>query len=313
MHPSVSVIIASYNYRHYLPTALDSVLSQTITDWELIVIDDGSTDNSSEVIRPYLNDCRIRYHRTCNRGQPAAENMGIHLSTGKYIAFLDADDIWLPDKLELQLAIFDKDPDLGIVYSRRININPQGTILSAPDHQLFRGMVLEQMFRQNFVCFSSSMIKKEVFNTVGDFNEEYRHGSDYDLWLRAAIDYRFNYVDEPLVLYRKGHANLTSHSDIQLLSALKVMDSFLNLHPHMLPASLVRRSYAETYYHLAYYLHLQSRIAALPWNLRAIAYAPLMSKAWLGLAKLCVPKQFNYYYHKLHKHNSFQQECIESR
>src|SRR3954470_16999186 len=106
MKPRVSVVMATYNYAHYLPGALDSALAQTAGDLEVIVVDDGSTDNTPDVVGPYLADARVRYVRTANQGQPAAENVGIRLSRAPFVAFLDADDLWLPHKLEKQLQLF---------------------------------------------------------------------------------------------------------------------------------------------------------------------------------------------------------------
>ncbi|MBC8876218.1 MAG: glycosyltransferase [Planctomycetes bacterium] len=290
MCATVSVVTATYNYARFLPDALDSVLGQTFTDWEALVIDDGSTDNTEEVIQPYLNDPRIRYHRTENRGQPAAENTGIRLSQGKFIAFLDADDAWLPQKLERQLPLFSGRPELGVVFSRRQNIDPHGRPLANDEFPPFRGKVFEQMFRQNFVCFSSSVVRREVFESIGFFNEECRHASDYELWQRVTPHYDFDYVDQRLVKYRTGHANLTSHVDNQLLTVLKMTDRFVKEHGDKLPRPLIRQCYAVMYSQLGATSRDRSRIAALPWYVRALAMSPGHADAWRGLASLFLPE-----------------------
>ncbi len=291
MPPTVSVITATYNYGRYLGGAIESVLAQTFSDWEMIVVDDGSTDDTSEVIRPYLDDSRIQYHHTENCGQPAAENTGIRLSRGHFIAFIDADDLWLPKKLETQLPMFGIKPEIGVVYTRRLTINPEGTLIPMAKRQLFRGKILKQLFRNNFVTFSSSVVRRTVFDDVGLFDEECRHASDYELWLRVAMRYEFDYVDVPLVKYRTGHANLTSRGDVQLLTALRIMDRFLNEYGgrNHLDSSWVRRCYAETYLHLGQVKARKSRIAALPWYLRAIALLPTYCEAWKGLVAIFVP------------------------
>src|SRR5262249_20149858 len=120
MTPAVSVVVATFNYGRYLAGALDSALAQTTSDLEIIVVDDGSTDETQLVIKPYLENPRIRYHGTDHRGQPAAKNVGVRLARASLVAFLDADDLWLPTKLEKQLALFSADPALAVVYSRRI-------------------------------------------------------------------------------------------------------------------------------------------------------------------------------------------------
>ena len=291
MPPTVSVITATYNYGRYLGGAIESVLAQTFSDWEMIVVDDGSTDNTQQVIQPYLADKRIRYHRTKNQGQPAAENTGIRLSCGCFIAFLDADDLWMPEKLDAQMKLFHSKPDLAVVYSGRRIINPEGVTISTTKRPLFRGMVLDRIFRNNFVCFSSSVVRRDVFDNVGLFDEECRHASDYELWLRVALRYEFDYVDKPLVIYRTGHANLTSRGDVQLLTALRIMDRFVSEYGgrSRLDPRLVRRCYAETYLHLGQVMARKSRIAALPWYCRSLAKNPTLLETWKDCVKLMIP------------------------
>src|SRR5262245_43125115 len=123
MIPRVSVVMANFNYARYLRAAIDSVLNQTLRDLELIVVDDGSTDDSRSIIESYLADSRVRFAPVNHLGQPGAKNTGIELARAPLIAFLDADDIWHLDKLEKQVALFDRDSTLGVVYSRRVLID----------------------------------------------------------------------------------------------------------------------------------------------------------------------------------------------
>src|SRR5262249_50775349 len=187
MKPAVSVVIATYNYGRYLAGALDSVLGQTFADLEVIVVDDGSSDDTAHVVSPYLLDPRVAYHRLDHRGQPAAKNFGIRLAHAPLIAFLDADDLWVPTKHEKQLALFESDAALGVVYSRRLLIDAEGRQLAYRQPVLYRGRVLEPMFRDNFVCFSSVVLRRAVFDEVGLFDEQLPLAIDYDLWLRVAL------------------------------------------------------------------------------------------------------------------------------
>src|SRR4026209_198594 len=125
MRPAVSVVIASRNYGRFLAGAIKSVRNQTWTDWELLIIDDGSTDNTCDVVAPFLTDNRIHSHRTDGLGQSRAKNLGIQLSQAPLIAFLDGDDEWLPEKLERQLPLF-SDANIGVVYGRRLLMDEAG-------------------------------------------------------------------------------------------------------------------------------------------------------------------------------------------
>ncbi len=210
MNPRVSIVMAAKNYARFLPEAVESVRAQTVANWELIIIDDGSSDHTPLAVRPYLADTRVRYFRSDTLGQPRAKNLGIAFARGEFVAFLDADDAWEPTKLAKQLAVFVAKPEVGVVYSGRSLMNEASEPLSQPPvpRPTPRGQVLPEMFTQNFVCFSSVVVKREVFSRVGAFNPLFDLAIDYDLWLRVARYYQFDCVNEELVRYRTGHGNL---------------------------------------------------------------------------------------------------------
>jgi glycosyltransferase involved in cell wall biosynthesis len=292
MTPTVSVVIATYNYARFLPQALDSVLRQTFQDFEVIVLDDGSTDGTDAVVARYLGDKRIRYRRAQHLGQPRAKNAGLREAHGRLIAFLDADDAWLPTKLERQVNLFRRDRGLGVACTDRRWVNEQGFEVRTPHVALYRGYVLRQLFRYNFVCFSSSMVHRRVFQDVGAFDERLELAIDYDLWLRAARRYRFDYVDEALVNYRVGHANLSRRLEERLRTILRIRRHFLDELGGrlLLPGRLVRRASAEAYSALGLVVRDRSRLTALGWYGRALASAPLHGLAWKGLASLLLPE-----------------------
>jgi glycosyltransferase involved in cell wall biosynthesis len=292
MNPAVSVVLATYNYGRYLAGALDSALAQTLSELEIIVIDDGSTDETKEVMAPYLANPRIRYFGTDHGGQPAAKNIGIRLARAPLFAFLDADDLWLPTKLEKQVALFAANPNLGVVYSRRWLMDEQGRPLHFPQPPLPRGNVLEAMFRQNFICFSSAVVRRSVFDQVGLFDTSMALAIDYDLWLRVAQRFPFDYVNEPLVKYRTGHASLSRRTEERLKTAANIMARFLDEYGGRaaLTPALIRRAQAETYYEIALAIRNRSRWAALPWYGRALFSAPNFGLAWQGLASLPLPE-----------------------
>jgi glycosyltransferase involved in cell wall biosynthesis len=254
--PLFSIVVTCYNYGQYLQQSLQSVLDQTCADFEVIVIDDGSTDNTPDVMEQYTADSRFKYIRQANAGQPKAKNRGIAESSGEFIAFLDADDIWLQQtKLEKQLALF-ADPQVGAVYARRKWINQDGVEISGDERVLRRGSILDHVFIDNFICFSSSVIRRSCLDEVGYFDENLPMGIDYDLWIRLAARYRFDYVDEALVKYRTGHANLSKNTMKRYDCAHKIMHKAL--HDPLISSRfswyVPRLAWADTWSNMASYL-----------------------------------------------------------
>jgi glycosyltransferase involved in cell wall biosynthesis len=293
MTPEVSVIIPSFNYAHYIGGGIESVLRQSFCNLELLIIDDESTDDTEHVVRAYLADRRVQFHRVEHSGVSAAKNTGIRMARGRFIAFLDADDRWLPTKLTKQLALFASDPELAVAYSRRILIDEQGRRLQYEQPALYRGHILEAIFHTNFVCQSSAVVRGDIFEEVGLFDERCPPVEDYDLWLRIARWFRFDYVNEPLVEYRVGHASLSTRYADRLLIALEIMERFLDeqrgselIHPAM-----VRKARAETYFHLSLAKRPHSTMEALRSNLKGLAASPSYLPAWKGLLSLPMPER----------------------
>jgi glycosyltransferase involved in cell wall biosynthesis len=292
MTPAVSVVVATYNYGRFLADALESALAQTFRDLEVVVVDDGSTDETPAVVRPFLADPRVRCVRTDHMGQPGAKNVGIRLARAPLVAFLDADDLWLPAKLERQLPLFEIDRRVGVVYSRRLLIDEEGWPLEYEQPPLYHGQVLEAMFRTNFVCFSSVVVRRRVFEEAGPFDERLALAIDYDQWLRVARHWCFDYVDEPLVRYRVGHANLSRRVEERLTIVLGIMRRFLNEGSgrRLMSPAVVRRALTETYCHMALVCQQRSRWAAVPWMLRALATEPTYGPLWHGLLSWPLPE-----------------------
>jgi glycosyltransferase involved in cell wall biosynthesis len=290
--PAISVIVPCHNHGRYLADALDSALGQSFDDLEVVVVDDGSTDETPDVVGRYLSDRRVHYYRIGHVGASAARNLGLRMARAPLVAFLDADDLWMEHKLERQLAVLASDSGLGVVYARRLVIDPEGRQLTGAQPALHRGQVLEAMFRTNFVCFSSALVRRPVFEDVGMFDESLRLAVDYEFWLRAATRYRFDYVDEPLVKYRTGHASLSRRDEERLATAEHIMTRFLNERGGraLLRPGAVRLAFAETYYHRGLLRRRQSRLGALAWFVRALARCPGYGPAWRGLASLPLPE-----------------------
>lgn len=290
MTPRVSVIVSSYNYGRFIGEALTSVCRQTFADFECIVLDDGSTDDSVAVIQRFLNDDRFQLVQQKHGGQTRAKNRGIALARGDFLAFLDADDVWEPTKLQRQLELFQARPDLGVAFTLRRLIDADGRPQpggSAPPPE----PTVEAMYRQNFICFSSAMLRAGVPEHVGRFDERIGLAIDYDFWLRVARFYPMACVDEPLVRYRVGHVNLSRRQLERLHVALLIMERFRRQFdaPARLSRDAISRANAETFAHLGVISRGYSVRAAVGWYARALRADPLHREAWRGLAAALTP------------------------
>jgi glycosyltransferase involved in cell wall biosynthesis len=279
--------MAAKNYARFLPEAVESVRAQSFTDWELVVIDDGSSDHTPEAIRPYLADSRVRYFRADTLGQSRAKNLGIRLARGAFVAFLDADDAWEPAKLEKQLAVFAAKPEVGVVFCGRSLMDEEGRPLPGGSWGTPpRGMVLRHMFTQNFVCFSSSVVRREVFSRVGAFDPLWDLAIDYDLWLRVAKFYAFDFVDDALVRYRTGHGNLSKKLRDRVDTAMSIMHRAEGRHDIGVdvPQELIADGFASTCQTIGYTMRGSEPAAALRWYLRALRWPARRFKSLKGLA-----------------------------
>ncbi|WP_324667972.1 glycosyltransferase family 2 protein [Geochorda subterranea] len=200
--PLVSVIIPTYNNAHVLPRAIRSVLAQTYSNWELIVVDDGSSDNTAEVMGQF-EDPRIRYIRHDNPGMGpgAARNTGLRLAQGDYVAFLDSDDEWLPEKLEAQLGVFKRASErVGVVYCGVLRVY-DGTGFRRTHIPRVRGMALQDALALEVGCTpSTTMVRRAYLSQVGLFDESLMTGEDLDMWLRLARVCYFDFTEHVLVI-----------------------------------------------------------------------------------------------------------------
>jgi glycosyltransferase involved in cell wall biosynthesis len=216
MAPMISINLCCYNSEKLLEETLQSIFTQTYKDWELVVINDGSTDSTEQIIRKHINDgWPIIYHYQSNAGLGASRNKAIELSTGEFIAIIDHDDLWLPSKLEKQMAIFFRSPQVGLVYTEQSILYhyPKGaTKLVYNTYPYQRGNILLPLSLTDFITCSSIMVRTEVLNRVGLFNPELKQVEEYDLILRIASEFEIDYVEEPLVSYRLHSSNASKDS-----------------------------------------------------------------------------------------------------
>ncbi len=204
----VSVIMPTYNRSRLIGKAIESVICQTYSDWELIIVDDGSTDQTEEMVQKYVQtDRRIRYLKQQNTGCASARNRALAESVGKYIAFIDDDDVYLPDKLELQVKFLDENPETGFVYSDTELVDSQGKHLrNVPE-------VPQKSFLELIMGFAvppvAILMRRECFEKVGGFCTELRSTDDYDMWLRIAKEFPIAYFPSRVAQYVWHDGNLT--------------------------------------------------------------------------------------------------------
>lgn len=214
--PKVSVVIPNYNYEKYVARTINSVLAQTYPNLEIIVIDDGSKDNSLEVLKSFGD--KIKVVRQKNQGVSRARNYGVELSSGEYIAFLDADDLWLSDKIEKQLAKFKTNESYGLVHCSMSLINLEDEIIGENSSGQ-EGWVFEEFLKfQSGVVIgagSTALLKRSVFEEIGGFDLRLSTSADWDLSCRIARRYEIGFIREPLALYRIHNSNM--HSNINLM------------------------------------------------------------------------------------------------
>jgi glycosyltransferase involved in cell wall biosynthesis len=218
--PKVSIIISAYNQPYYLGLALDSIFAQTFKDFEIIVVDDGSGPEVRAALEPYMS--RIRYFYQTNQGPTRAENFGISQARGEYIASLDHDDIWLPGFLERQADILDARPELAFVCCAAYVIDKDGKVIKTYENGKYFRCTFNDLFRENFIIHSSTVIRKECLDDVGVFDEDFYTNHDHELWLRLAKKYPFHYHPDLLVQYRLHDSNVTKRLDPWLKDSLLI-------------------------------------------------------------------------------------------
>jgi glycosyltransferase involved in cell wall biosynthesis len=208
MTPEVSIIIPTYNRRAMLLEAIDSVLAQSNQSFELIVVDDGSTDGTAEHLTRLGK--AVRVERIDHRGPAAARNRGVALARAPLIAFLDSDDLWAPTKLERQLAFMRANPDCAISQTNEIWIRNGRRVNPGLRHRKRAGDIFIDSLRTCLISMSATMMRTELFRSLTGFDESMLAAEDYDLWLRILIDHEAGLLDEPLVTRRAGHPDQTS-------------------------------------------------------------------------------------------------------
>lgn len=221
----ISIIIPTYNSAKFIVHALQSIFSQTYQDFEIIVIDDGSTDATKAVLEPYLD--RLYYVYQENAGESSARNHGLSLAKGEYIAFLDADDLYKPNKLERQLSVFLKDSSIDVVYNdvEVVDENLQfiSILKSEEVYETEQDFLCMLLVRQIVPGPASIMLKRECIDSGIRYPEQYKNAEDYQFIIELAMHHRFKYLEEALYVYRRHSKNLTNNHEKQLKTEIEII------------------------------------------------------------------------------------------
>jgi glycosyltransferase involved in cell wall biosynthesis len=257
--PKVAVIIPAYNSMKFLPRTLDSVLRQTFQDYEVVIVNDGSKDGIEDWARA-IDDRRVRLISQANQGQSAARNTGISHSKGDYIAFLDSDDLWDPQKLEKQVDVLDQNPDVGLVYTWVDELSIEDKVLKKVWRISDEGNVWERLIQGNMIaCGSVPMIRRSCVEKVGLFSKFPFACEDWDLWVRIAAEYPFKVIREVLAYYRSNPSSLSQATPEGMKKRLNDMEfSFTCILESAFEAAppkyhhLRSQSFASAYMHIAW-------------------------------------------------------------
>ncbi len=226
--PSVTVVITTHNRARLVVEAVESVLAQTVTDFELIVIDDGSTDDTALLLDPYKD--RLSYHRQENSGPSSARNRGIEIAGGSLIAFLDSDDLWHPEKLLRQVDYLQLHPEFPLCYTDEIWIRGGRRVNQGKRHRKYGGWIFDKILPLCLISPSSVLLRRSLFDDVGMFDESLPACEDYDLWIRIACRYPVGFIPQPLIVKRGGRSDQLSKivgslDKYRVKSLLKLLES----------------------------------------------------------------------------------------
>jgi glycosyltransferase involved in cell wall biosynthesis len=225
MNPKVSICIPTFNRRDYLKETLDSVFAQTYKDYEIIIVDDGSTDGTEEMIKNggYGN---LRYYWQENAGLSAARNKLINLSPAEFITFIDSDDLLVPDAVERMMKIMEAEGGDVIVYGPYLRIDENGNVFGRCKRKLYSGFITTQLFENILVHSCGSIFPKRILQEAGGFDESLKVSLDYDLWLKLSLKYRFIALREPTFKRRRHRTNLSAVCAENMMTELKVLERF---------------------------------------------------------------------------------------
>ncbi len=260
LSPLVSVIIPAYNAEQFIEQAIQSVLAQTFQAYEIIVVDDGSTDKTQDILRGFKGQIHCIFQENC--GPSSARNAGIKIAQGEYIGFLDADDLWTPTKLEVQLDYMKRYPDIALVCSDHQDFDVEGDLPGSwlgskrifEDSDISEGPIQNaflQLIQDNFISTPTVILKKACFEEIGGFDEEIWSVEDRDLWLRISASFSIACIPKIFCKRRRHQSNISKRQgELTLKGRIRVLEKNWRLFPGLVPDLIWRRELAEYYFNL---------------------------------------------------------------
>lgn len=248
----VSVIMPTFNRSDLISHAINSVLRQVYKNWELIIVDDGSSDNTKDVVRSFSEkDSRIRYFYQNNQGQSVARNSGIEQSRGEFIAFLDSDNEWESNRLLLGVNELVKNPNVALCYGNAISIDINGNELHRRNMRRYSGLIFPKLLVDNFISMNSVLVRKSVLNSSRPFNEKNRLDEDYELWLNMSVNNQFFFVNQYIVRYRIEGERISNNYMRRLDANLHTVQKVLKEHSIDTSSKEIREGLAGHYFRRA--------------------------------------------------------------
>ncbi|ODS34733.1 MAG: glycosyltransferase family 2 [Candidatus Scalindua rubra] len=280
--PTVSVIIHTYNNEKFIVETVESVLKQTYNDYEIIVVDDGSEDGTRDALLPYMH--KIRYHYKENGGIASAKNAGISLSKAEFIAFLDHDDLWIPNKLKIQMEYFNKSPQVGLVYAKYTSFRNNKKLRTKPEKG-YSGWIFAKLISKSFIQTSTVMVKRDCLNVVGPFDESFALADEYDMFLRIAKRFQCGFIDKGLTKYRIHDTNASKNDLLFDKENLRVFKKVYNVYTGLdeKEKKILKKRIARYNIKVARGLYNQGQLEeSMKYQKEAFEYLPFYNKVFMN-------------------------------
>ena len=287
--PLVTIITPTYNRADFLGQAVESVLAQTYSHFELLVIDDGSTDNTRVLMEQYLKDERVRYLYQENQGQSVARRVALSQARGDFIGFLDSDNVASPERLEVCIQLLRENPDFDVVYGDVIKIDGHGKEISRKNIKRYSGRLLSYMLRDNCVSMNTALARRDCFKVLDENGINRRVADDYEMWLHISAHHQFLYVPQYLAYYRVMDDQISSDKTQRFNTNEAILRDFLATHGDLATSAEARSGWCHFYARKADYLAGQRRASeAIACYARAIKHDPFTKAPWVGLGRLAL-------------------------